>query len=277
MLKKWMWLITIAIGLLGVLPAWAADGWYAFIYNSAARQLVRVGLDGTQATFDLGLDENVFLSGFDMAASVDGNRIAFCASSARVDSPQSDTTLIVRDLAAQANVLALPLGVNMSCRVTHASLKADASQVAVSLVKYYPGSPDMDTDGPIWRLLVVDVASGSILSEINAESLPVMTAGVQGGVALLPEVRSFSSNQIVFAEIPYGIGGAPEWNAFVWHLDSGAVEADTTGIWGKSGLSINPATGETIWLDQDPNRPAADPGGPIPAFNVVVQADSSGT
>jgi hypothetical protein len=160
--------------------------------------------------------------------------------------------------------------------VTGAGFSPDAARVAVGVVKYYPGSPDMDTTGPAWRLLVVDIASGGIVAEINAETPAVMNAGVLPGVALLPEVRAFANQQIIFAEVPWGIGGAPEWRAYTWQIDSGAVAFDTTERWGRSGLSVLDSTGEVAWLDHDAALPAVNPGGPIPAFNVVKLADAGG-
>jgi hypothetical protein len=277
MVRKLSRVLILVAGLFVALPAQAANGWYAFLYNGISRQIVRVDADGAQEVFSLGLADTVFLGSGDLAFSPDGGRVAFCANSASAETPQGDTVLIVRDLPAQANVLEVPLGGNIGCRVSGAGFNADASQVAVSVVAYFPGDPAADTSGPIWRLLVVDVASGSIISEINADSAPVIEAGVIGGVALLPEVRAFANNQIIFAEVPYGIGGAPEWNAFIWQLDTGTINPDATGRWGKSGLSYLDATGELAWVDYDPNLPAVEPGGPMPASNIVKVADASGT
>lgn len=264
--------------LWGVLPAQAQPGstWYAFLFNSVSRHLLRVDASGTQEIFDLGLDETVFLGSRDIAFSSDGSRAAYCINRASGDAPQGDTTLIVRDLAAGANVLEVALGGSLGCRVSAQSFNADSSQVAVSVVRYFPGDTSGDTSGPIWRLLVVDVASGSTVAELNADSEAAQAAGVLPDTALLPEVRQFAGNRIIFAEVPWGIGGAPEWRAFIWQTDSGSVQPDSSLRWGKSGLSYLPATGEMAWIDNDPDLASIDPGGPIAPFNIVMLADAGG-
>ncbi len=276
MLKK-LALLTLLAALFSAVPILAqSGGWYAFLFNGINRQLVRLDASGAAQTFDLGLGEDVFLGSRDIALSADGSRVAYCANSAQAETPQGDTTLYVRDLNTQANLVELPLGANIGCRVTTDGFNPDASQVAVGVVKYFPGSADMDTTGPVWRLLVVDVASGSIVNELNAETPAAADARILIGTALLPEVRSFASSRIIFAEVPYAIGGAPEWNAFIWQTDTGAVQPDSSLRWGRSGLSYLETTGELAWLANDPNRPAVDPGGPLPTFNTVKLADASG-
>lgn len=270
-------LLILGAALWGIFPAQAGSTWYAFLFNGVTRQLLRVDANGTQETFDLGLDETVFMGSRDIAFSPDGSGAAYCVNRASGDTPQGDTTLVVRDLAAQANVLEVPLGGNLGCRVSAQGFNADASQVTVSMVKYFAGDTTMDTSGPAWRLLVVDVASGSTVAELNAESESVMAAGVMSGTALLPEVRHFADNQVIFAEVPWGVGGAPEWRAFIWQTDSGTLEQDTSLRWGKSGLSYLDTTGELAWVDNDPDFPSIDPGGPIAPFNIVKLADSGGT
>jgi hypothetical protein len=270
-----IWLIFSA-ALWSVLPIQAQAGWYAFLFNGITRQLLRVDANGTQETFDLGLDETVFLGSRDIAFSPDGSRAAYCINRASGDTPQGDTTLIVRDLAAQTNALEVPLGGSLGCRVSTQGFNADATQVAVSIIRYFSGDTTMDTSGPAWRLLVVDVASGSTIAEINAQSESALAAGVLVDTALLPEVRQFADNQVIFAEVPWGVGGAPEWRAFIWQLGDGIVQPDTTLRWGKSGLSYLASSGELAWVDNDPDLPSIDPGGPIAPFNVVKLADSAG-
>lgn len=279
MFRKWIGMGGLLAALVSVLPiqAQTAGGWYAFLFNGITRQFVRVDASGAAQTFDLGLGEDIFLGSRDIALASDGSRIAYCANSAQAGTPQGDTTLYVLDLNTQTRLVTLPLGANIGCRVTTDGFNADASQVAVGVVKYFPGSTDMDTSGPVWRLVVVDVASGSIVNELNAENPAAANARILVGTALLPEVRYFANNQIIFAEVPYAIGGAPDWNAFIWQVDAGTVQPDSALRWGKSGLSYLETTGELVWLANDPNRPAIDPGGPLPAFNTVRLADKSGT
>ena len=269
-------LIAFMVLSLGVLPVLAADNWYVFVFNGLSGQLVRIDATGSQTTFDLALPENSFVSGSAMALSADGNRIAYCPNTPGTESAQGTSTLIVRDLAANANVLEIPLGPSIGCQVSDQSLSGDGTQVAVSLVRYFPGDTNTDTSNPMWHVTIYDINSGSVIHELSADSSEVAAAGVIMGTALMPDVRYFANNQIIFAEVPWGIGGSPEWRAFTWDLNSSTLTLDETGRWGKSGLSAQSTTGELVWLDSDPALAASDPGGPIPAFNIVRLADKTG-
>jgi hypothetical protein len=278
MLRKGLLLAALVASLWSmIVPAQAQDAGAAFLYNGITRQLLRVDLaSGAQTRIDLGLDENVFISGRDIAFSADGRRAVLCYTRTQPEAAQGETHLVVFDLTTQARTLDLPLGRHLSCRVTAAGLRDDTAQVAVSIVSYFPGSQDMDTSGPIWRLLVVDTISGAISAALNADDPAVQAAGMLPDSALLPDVRFFAGNQIIFAEVPWAVGGAPEWRAFSWLLDSGIVSLDTSGRWGKSGLAYLPRTGEQVWIDLDPNLPALETGGPMTPFNVVRLVDASG-
>lgn len=273
MLKKAFILMTMLV--LAVLPALAQNTWYAFVFNGLSGQLVRVDAAGGQMTFDLAMPENAFVSGSMIALSPDGSRVAYCPNTPGSESAQGTSTLIVRDLEANNNVLEVDLGASVGCQVSDDSLNEDGSQVAVSLVRYFPGDVSADTSSPVWHLYVYDINSGQVVHELSADSPASTEAGVVADAALLPEVRSFANNQIIFAEVPWAIGGAPEWRAFIWDLSGGTLQLDNSGFWGKSGLSTLP-NGEIVWVDTDPNRPSSDPGGPIPAFNVIRMADSGG-
>jgi hypothetical protein len=264
-------IFLLLISLLAV-PAQAADNWYVFLFNGITRQLVRFnGLDSSQITFDLGLNENAYISGQDIAFTPDGNVAIFCAPNTPV---AQASTLIVRDLAAQQNRFELPMGGSIGCRVTPEALDSAQNRVAVGVVNYFPGDANADLSRPVWRLVVVDLASGSITAELNSQS--PQAANLLLGTAIMPEVRYFAHNELIFAETVWATGGAPEWRAFRWNLGGQTLEADATGHWGKTGLVFRPETGELVWLDNNPNLPAVDAGGPFPAFNTVQLRDNSG-
>jgi hypothetical protein len=81
-------------GLLLIVPTTqAANHRYIFLYNGIERSLLRInGLNGVQDSFDLGLGQEVFLSGYDIAISRDGSQAACCATSS------GGPTLVLRDL-----------------------------------------------------------------------------------------------------------------------------------------------------------------------------------
>jgi hypothetical protein len=93
---------------------------------------------------------------------------------------------------------------------------------------------------------------------------------------VLPDVNVFDGSQIVFAEVPYGIGGTPSVNAFRWQLSDGTLTPEPDGAYNHFGVDRLEATGEAVWTAIDPSLPAAEPDGPIGMFNVVIVADTSG-
>ncbi len=264
--------LALALLALAAAPALAQGGWFAYVYNSLTGDLVRVDAAGAQQVYNLGLSANTYVSGFDMAFTPDGSRVAFCAFEIMPDSAQGAATLYVRDIAAGTNLLSLNLGGAIGCRVTRSAWDESLTQVAVSVVRYYPGDPQADASVPAWDLSVVDVASGSVVSRLDAAAPAVAAAGIFTGAAIMPEVRRFSGGEIVFVEIPWGVGGGAEYPAWVWQPAAGALTPEPTGIWGKSSLRWLPAADELVWLDADPSLSAVQQDGPVPPYNVVMVA-----
>lgn len=266
-------LVGLALLLaLVTVPALAQDGWFAYVYNSLTGDLVRVDAAGAQQLYNLGLNANTYVSGFDMAFTPDGSRVAFCAFEIAPDSAQGTATLYVRDIAAGANLLSLNLGSAIGCRTTRDAWNESLTQIAVGVVRRYPGDPQADASVPAWSLSVVDAASGGVVSELNAAAPVVAAAGISAEAAIMPEVRRFSGGEITFVEIPWGVGGGAEYPAWVWQPAAGALTPEPTGIWGKSSLRWLPAADELVWLDADPSLPAVQQAGPVPPYNVVMVA-----
>src|SRR5690349_5523482 len=104
-------LALIILGLLvfasmALTPALAQDAWSVYLFNGHSGELVRVNGDGTQAVSGLGLDQNAYVSSFDMAFTRDGARLAFCATTypQAADgsaSAQPTAKFYLRDIAAQ--------------------------------------------------------------------------------------------------------------------------------------------------------------------------------
>jgi hypothetical protein len=278
---------SLALMILGLLilasmsltPAMAQDSWGVYLFNGNSGELVRVNGDGTQAVSGLGLEQGAYVSSSDMAFTRDGSRLAFCATTypqaADANSTAQPTAkFYLRDIAAQNYILNLDLGNAIGCRTGQAAFNTDETQVAVSRINYYPGDPAADVSKPVWQILVLDIAGGMTVKELNASSPAVATyEGLTKG-GILPYVAYFAGNQLIFSEVPYGIGGGAEWNAYVWDLNADTVEMIPR--WGNFGLDTLPETGEIVWTAKDENLPAGIPGGPVPANNIVKIADKIG-
>ncbi|MBZ0285994.1 MAG: hypothetical protein K8I30_00160, partial [Anaerolineae bacterium] len=87
--------------------------------------------------------------------------------------------------------------------------------MAVSRINYYPGDVNADASKPVWQILVLDIAGGMTVRELNTNSPAVATyEGLTKG-GIIPYVQYFAGNQLIFAEVPYGVGGGAEWVAYV--------------------------------------------------------------
>ncbi len=255
-------LILVLASIL-TFPAAAQPGWSLYLLNSSTQQIVRVYLDGTQQTYDLGVPGGAYLGTNEIDFTSDGGRAAYCLMG---DGGQA--TLTVRDLAAQSTLASADLGSAQGCWVTYSD---DNSQIAVGLMRHYPGDPGADPNLPTWQLLILDAATGNQLHELNPND---GAAAFDPSRAIMPEVRYFANNQIVFAGLPWGTEGFPSSPAYLWRLGDGIIQP--IDRWWRWGLDSLNQTGELVWVELDPSLPAADPGGPVPQANVVKLADKSG-
>jgi hypothetical protein len=262
-----------------VIPAMAQDDWSVYLFNGNTGELIQVKADGTQSVSALGLEAGTYIGSSDMSFTKDGSRLAFCAlTSPTVTDPNSTAQptakFYLRDLAAQNYLLTLDMGNAIGCRTGEDAFNADATQVAVSKINYYPGDPAADTSKPAWEILILDIAGGMTVKELNVNSPSVAAFESLVKGSILPYVQYFANNQVIFAEVPYGIGGGAEWNAYLWDLTTDTVEPIER--WGNLGLDTLDTSGEVIWTAKDESRAAAQPGGPVPDHNVVKLADKSG-
>jgi hypothetical protein len=177
-------------------------------------------------------------------------------------------SLIVRDVISQAVLVNVDLGTTDGCWVTYSE---DNSQIAVGLVRYYAGDPNADTRFPSWQLLVFDATNGSQLHEMNPSK---GSAVFDAARTVMPDVRYFANNQIVFAAIPWGTEGFPLSPAYFWQLSDDSLQP--IDRWWRWGLDSLTQTGELVWIELDQSLPAAEPGGPMPQANAVKLADKSG-
>lgn len=278
MVRKLLALLLLSVLLVVAVPALAQSDWFVYLYNGNTKELVRINPDGAQTPYSLGLDATTFVSSFDMTFTADGSRVAYCAVTypavAASETPTSPfAKLYLRDIAAGTNQIDLAMGNAIGCRTGRDAFSPDGAQLAVSKINYYPGAPDADLSQPVWTLQILNSADGSVLRELTSasQSVQAFESLAKGGV--LPYVQYFENNQIIFAEVPYGIGGGAEWNSYLWDLNTDSLQ--TIDRWGNFSLDTL-TSGELIWVTADPNLPAGQPGGPVPANNIVKVADKSG-
>lgn len=275
--RKFLSLIVLALLAVAFSPALAQANLLAYVYNGETKTLIGINSDGSTADYNLGLPTDSFVSSFDMAFTADGSKVALCAVSYPAGmgetAVQPTATFILRDIAAGTNLIEQNLGAAIGCRTGQHAFNADETQIALSRINYYPGDPNADLSLPSWQLTLIDAASGNTLAELNNQS-PAVVEYTLASEGIIPYVQRVQGNSVIFAEVPYGIGGGAEWAAYEWLTDAGTVTPVT--VWGNIDLDTLSSTGETIWTGIDDSRPAATPNGPVPPNNVVRLMDSAG-
>ena len=250
----------------------AAQDWSVYLYNAETKDLVRIFADGTEQSYNLGLREDLYITGWDMAFSDDGSQVAYCQMDNTQARPEGiPTSLIVREIATETDMLTLDLGVSTGCQVSDFS--DDGGTVAVGTVNYFPGDPNADTSRPAWQLRLIEVASGAVTAELNADS-PAAVA-LFPNFSPMPRAAAIQPDSVIFTPIPWGTGGAIALDAYIWYPASGDLEP--APAWGNLSFNRLAASGEMIWLANEPDLPAVDAGGPIAALNVVVYQTADGS
>lgn len=262
----------LLIGLLLIaLPASAQDSptWSIYLYDNISYELIRVDAIGSLDVFSMGVGENSYVGLNQMAISNDGTLLAYCKETRNNPNDYvGDKTVIVRDIAGETDLLTLDYGAIPGCAVT--AFSEDSSQIAVSLVNellYVAGVED--TPLPAWQLQLIDVATGTIIDELNADEglIPPFTDFGEG-VPLLAEVRRFEANQLSFVALPFiGIDGPPQVPAYVWNLNNNTVEALPN--LGRMNADYLAETGEIAYTSYDEAYEAAAAVGPLPSSNTL--------
>ena len=254
-----------ALALILTFPAAAQSDWSVYLFDSSSQQVMRVGLDGKAQPYDLGVPSGAVLGQGAIDFAPDGKRIVYCTPAGA----DGHFELIVKNLA---NTSGQPLQVNVGrgqgCWVKFSD---DASQIAVGLVRYYAGDSSADTSVPPWSLLVIDAATGNQLHEMD---LSKGGSNFDAKQTIMPEVRYFANGQIIFAGLAWGTDGSPSSPAYLWTLSDDSILL--IDRWWHSGLDSLSSTGELVWTELDPSRPAAQPDGPIPQANIVKLANMGG-
>ncbi len=277
MTLKHLW-IAVLLLVLSAIPALAQDtSWWAYIYNG--RDLVRVYQDGTTESFNVGLGADTFVGAQEFAFSTDGSRVAFCATTYPPMTgdiqPQPLTGVFLRDIVGQTNLLDLDMGTAIACRTGAEGMSPDGSLFAVGAINQFEGDPNADPTQPAWRLQVVDTATGSVAYELTNQSPAAISAFGETGGTTMPYIQHVDNSSVIFAPMPWFTEGFID-AAYRWDFGADTVELATGEQWEQFRFDTLDATGEQVWIAADPNLPALQPMGPMPAYNVVRVADSSG-
>lgn len=265
---KWAILVLLVISVTGVIMA-QADSWSAYLYNSVTRQLLRVHLDGTQTPIDLNLPEGSYLGDAETALANNGDTLAYCLIDYTSGTTTTPAVLTVYDVPSGTTRYQQDLGASMGCWLEYS---ADGSMLVVSLVNYFGGDPAADITRPIWETRVLDADTGAQMASLTPFSRGAAELGLLNDFALMPDVRYFANNQIIFAALPWGTEAVPLEPAFLWDLNSGALQPFDD--WWHVGMAVSGA--DVTWLDVDPALPWGNPGGPVPPSNVVRMRDAAG-
>lgn len=276
---------SLLLLLLLTLPIAAQDNsstWFIYLFDNVNNALVRVYNTGEMEIDSLGLQEGEFVSSSDMAISDDGILVVFCKITLS-DAGDSTRTLIVRDIAANANRYEAPLEAGYDgCRPS--SFNADGSQFVFSTTAILNFDPQngqvIEGDVPLWRVQILDSTSGAVLNEINS-TLPDMPSfddsiGRVTPVPLMADVIEFNDEGVLFRGIPYvGMEVPGELPAWSWNLTDNTV-SPVPNV-GRVNSAYLPQTGELAYPALDEALPAAQPGGPMSQANVVNVQSEDGT
>lgn len=269
-------LLSFALFTLTVLPMAAQDStqpWFIYLFDNVNGELIRVYNTGEMEIDSLGLEEGEFANRSDMAISDDGTMVAFCKYA--LTETNTARTLIVRDIAANANLYEAPLEAGYEgCRPT--GFNADGSQFVLSTTAIMNFDPQtgavIEADVPLWRIQIMDTASGEVVNEINS-TMPDMpsfddTFGRITPVPLMADVIEFTDTSILFRGLPYvGMEIPGELPAWSWNLSDNTVTSVPNV--GRINSAYLPQTGELAYPALDESFPAAQPGGPMSQANVV--------
>lgn len=240
-------------------PVNAAGQWQAYLYNMGTQEIVRVDEDGGESRISVPLVEGEFTE--NMAISKVGvDRAAYC--SVRANENGGTAFLNVLDLNSGTQIQRHELGSMSFCRVAPEGISPSGDRVAVALV-------DVGGQGQFsWRLQVIDVASGATLNEMkNSDSQYTAVGSATDRFSIMPDVRLFEQDRLIFAVIPWQTEGMNTTDAFDWDLNTNTLVR--VSQWGSLMLDYLPSTGEFAWAELDESLPAGQPAGPIPTNNVV--------
>ena len=244
----------------------AAGRWQAYLYNIGTQEIARVNEDGEETRISVPLVGEEFTE--NMAISKAGiDLAAYCSV---VPGENGGTAFLnVLDLNTSTQIHRYDLGGMSFCRVAPEGISPSGDRVAVALV-------DVAGQGQFsWRLKVIDVASGATVNEMsNTDPLYATLGGPTDRSSIMPDVRLFEQDRLIFAVIPWQTEGLSTKDAFDWDLTTNNLVR--VSQWGNLMLDYLPSMGELAWADMDESLPVGEVIGPIPTNNVIRIMDRNG-
>ncbi|RMG70403.1 MAG: hypothetical protein D6711_17355 [Chloroflexi bacterium] len=265
---RWFFIILLCLTTSLYTTSAQETTWSVYLYNNNDKTLLRIGSDGTQSTITLDLPTDVYISTWEMAFSPDGQTLAYCTSDwTQATEMGVPSLLTVIDLTTNTLRFQQDLGLTQGCRA--AGFSNDNQLLAYATVNYFPDQPGADIETPAWELVLLDSQTGDRVDQFgnNSPQLLVMDELLRD-FPIMPEIRDFTTDSLVFLAIPWGIGGVPQVDAYRWHFGTDG-NFTRESYWGAFGADKLTDTDEMVWLEYDPARPSGNPGGPIASFNIV--------
>lgn len=272
-------ILCLLLGRLAPLAsAQPRENWFLTLYNRNTGEFLQIDEGGRTLSYPLDIPGVTDLAGetditaAQMAFTRDGRQAAFCYTRTTADPAQSDSRLLVRDIAARGSVLSIGMNPTFRCSVSPASFNEDGSLLAVSKINYTLGMTPPNPARPAWQLQVMETARGGIIAVIFQRPEVILEGSTEG---ILPIVRAFEGSTIIFNAAPYGTDSLANLPAYVWDINTNEIVPETSGRFNDVGGDLLPATGERVWFTTDSSLPSGQPYGASPRYNVVRYAADS--
>lgn len=260
-MSRRMMLLLVLMALItpfSTLPAEAGGRWSVYLYSSTSNTVLRIFEDGQVEEMTLPVPEGEFI--ISQVAVGPAGRFAYCTSTVGGDAPPTYQFFLVD---AGTIVFQVDVPTTQGCSVTSDSFSREGDYIVIGTTAGFE-----DEDQPAWRVLMIDTADGSIARELSSES-PAMVGALENGLpgAVIPWPVLVNDEAVIFTLRPYFTDAPPIATSLVWDYQTDVVT--TAAGWGRLNSDYLPATGELVWVDQDPDLPAGEPFGPLPANNIV--------
>lgn len=280
MRKLFLAALIAIMTLLLVLPASAQEdeSWYVYLLDANNNVVLRVDNDGTQTEYAVPLQEGAYFNPNETGFALDGRFMSFCAN---VNNPfgAAGWSAYIVNLLDGAVMRTIDFGEVYNCVAS--AFNAEGTRIAVGLMNRFPGDPNANESLPYWELRIYDVISGEVVAGFTSDDpmtadVTLAEIGAEGEDPIVPRPISVSEGEVVFQSFPgVGMGGLTRVNVYRWDIEAGTIEEiEQRGIINSDFL---PETGEIVAPASDPSLPAGEPGGPLPAYNIVNLTDAEGS
>ncbi len=205
--------------------------WFVLLLNSETKEMAKVYLDGTVETSTFPVP-----GGTDVAKtfSADGNLMALSV----YDEARDDNFLYIHDFSSGTTY-------DYDINASIGAFSPDGTRF-VCQINYYPGVEGADASPPEWALWVIDVSSGAVVYQINADTFDMEEYGLTYGA--FPYVFDFPTpDEVIFLVAP-STGPLP---AYRWVLSTNTFEP--VEAYGK--IEFHALGDEKVWLDVSEDWP----------------------